>query len=100
MYNQGISREGDALDLGVSMGVVDKRGSYFTYQDIRLGQGRENVKTYLVEHPEVLERLEGEIRTRAGLNVHTFTPADAAKVVPFAGREEDYDQEDASDLAA
>lgn len=100
MYNQGISREGDALDLGVSMGVIDKRGSYFTYQDTRLGQGRENVKTYLSEHREVLDQLEGEIRTRAGLNVHTFTPGDTAKVVPFAGREGNDDFEDADDLAA
>ncbi len=100
MYNQGISREGDVLDLAVSMGIVDKRGSYFTYQDVRLGQGRENVKTYLAEHRDVLEQLDGEIRRRAGLTTHTFTPTDTAKVVPFASREDDYDQEDAADLAA
>jgi recombination protein RecA len=100
MYNQGISREGDVLDLAVSMGIVDKRGSYFTYQDTRLGQGRENVKVYLAEHPEVLQQLDSEIRARAGLNVHTFAPTDTAKVVPFAGREGDYDLEDAEDLAA
>ncbi len=100
MYNQGISREGDVLDLAVSMGIVDKRGSYFTYQDVRLGQGRENVKTYLAEHQELLEQLDSDIRARAGLNVHTFTPGDAAKVVPFAAREGDYDLEEADDLAA
>jgi recombination protein RecA len=100
MYNQGISREGDVLDLAVSMGIVDKRGSYFTYQDTRLGQGRENVKVYLAEHPEVLQQLDSEIRARAGLNAHTFAPTDTAKVVPFAGREGDYDLEDAEDLAA
>ncbi len=71
-----------------------------TYQDTRLGQGRENVKVYLAEHPEVLQQLDSEIRARAGLNVHTFAPTDTAKVVPFAGREGDYDLEDAEDLAA
>ena len=84
MYNEGISKEGDALDLGVSMGLVDKRGSYFAYNDIRLGQGRENAKLYLREHPEIMAQVEGEIRQKAGIGVHHFEPSDAASVVPFS----------------
>jgi len=71
MYHEGISREGDALDLGVSMGLVDKRGSYFAYSDMRLGQGRENAKLFL------------EIRRKAGIGVHNFEPTDTPAVVPF-----------------
>ena len=84
MYNEGISKEGDVLDLGVSMGLVDKRGSYFAYNETRLGQGRENVKSFLREHPEIMAQMEGEIRTKAGLGVHNFGPADGAKVVAFS----------------
>ena len=83
MYNEGISREGDALDLGVSMGLVDKRGSYFAYSDMRLGQGRENAKLFLREHPELMAQMEGEIRRKAGIGVHNFEPTDTPAVVPF-----------------
>ncbi|MCD6290142.1 MAG: recombinase RecA, partial [Anaerolineae bacterium] len=67
MYNEGISREGDVLDLGVGMGLVEKRGSYYSYEDIRLGQGRENAKAFLRENPEIMEDLERQIREQAGL---------------------------------
>ncbi|MFZ2419783.1 MAG: recombinase RecA [Anaerolineae bacterium] len=83
MYNEGISREGDALDLGVSMGLVDKRGSYFAYSDMRLGQGRENAKLFLREHPELMAQMEGEIRRKAGIGVHNFEPTDTPAIVPF-----------------
>ena len=83
MYNEGISREGDALDLGVSMGLVDKRGSYFAYSDMRLGQGRENAKLFLREHPELMAQMEGEIRQKAGIGVHNFEPTDTPTIVPF-----------------
>ncbi len=62
MYGQGISKTGEILDLGVKAGVVEKSGAWFSYDSIRIGQGRENSKTYLVENPEVCDRLEAAIR--------------------------------------
>ncbi|HSG14862.1 MAG TPA: recombinase RecA [Anaerolineae bacterium] len=67
MYNSGISRQGDILDLGVDYGLVDKRGAYFRYDDLLLGQGRENAKTYLYENPELCDQLDHLIRLEAGL---------------------------------
>jgi recombination protein RecA len=69
MYNEGISRTGDVLDLGVEYGVVDKRGAYFRYGDTLLGQGRENSKQYLLENPAMMDRLEALVRQAAGLPV-------------------------------
>ncbi|HEC35076.1 MAG TPA: recombinase RecA, partial [Anaerolineae bacterium] len=62
IYGGGISREGDLLDLGVEYGVVEKRGSYYSYREERLAQGRENAKRYLVEHPEVAAAIETAVR--------------------------------------
>jgi recombination protein RecA len=67
MYNEGISKVGGVLDLGVEMGKIDKRGSYYSYGEQRLGQGRENAKVYLRDNPELVEELEAGIRTAAGL---------------------------------
>lgn len=67
MYDQGISKEGDLLDLSVAYGLVDKRGSYFRYGDTQLGQGRENAKIYLAEDPAISSKLENLIRQEAGL---------------------------------
>jgi len=62
MYGEGISKTGEILDLGVKAGLVEKSGSWFSYDSIRVGQGRENSKTYLKENPEVAARLEKAIR--------------------------------------
>jgi recombination protein RecA len=62
MYNEGISRTGDVLDLATLYNIVDKRGAYFRYNDMLLGQGRENAKVYLAENPSILEELERRIR--------------------------------------
>ncbi len=62
LYGMGISREGDILDLAVNMDIVTKRGSYYSYGDQRLGQGRENVKAFLRENPDLLMELEEIIR--------------------------------------
>ncbi len=62
MYGQGISKVGEILDLGVKAGVVEKSGAWFSYDSIRIGQGRENSKTYLTENPEIRDRLEAAIR--------------------------------------
>lgn len=67
MYNEGISKTGCVLDLSVERGLVDKRGAFFRYGETLLGQGRENAKVYLAEHPAMLAELENLIRQEAGL---------------------------------
>jgi recombination protein RecA len=67
MYNEGISKTGDVLDLSVEYGLVDKRGAYFRYGDTLLGQGRENAKAFLAENSPTLDELENLIRQEAGL---------------------------------
>ena len=62
MYNEGISRVGGILDLGVETGLIEKRGSFYSYKEDRLGQGREKVKLYLIENPEMAQELEQNIR--------------------------------------
>jgi recombination protein RecA len=64
MYGEGISKVGEVLDLGVKAGLVEKSGAWFSYDSIRIGQGRENAKTYLRENPDVAARLERAIRGR------------------------------------
>ncbi|MDX9990500.1 MAG: recombinase RecA [Anaerolineales bacterium] len=65
MYNEGISKEGDLLDLATQLEIVQKRGAFFSYGDIRLGQGRENSKEFLRQNPEVAAEIEGTIRQKA-----------------------------------
>jgi recombination protein RecA len=72
MYNAGISKEGDVLDLAVEYGLVDKRGAYFRFDELLLGQGRENAKSYLAENPELCDRLDHLVRVAAGLIDDTF----------------------------
>jgi recombination protein RecA len=67
MYGEGISKRGELIDLGVSAGVVEKSGSWFSHDGARIGQGRENAKTYLREHPETAEAIERAVRSNAGL---------------------------------
>jgi recombination protein RecA len=67
MYDSGISKTGDVLDLGVKYGVLDKRGAYYRYGDTLLGQGRESAKSYLSDNPEMATELEGLIRQESGL---------------------------------
>ena len=62
MYNEGISRVGGILDMGVETGLIEKRGSFYSYKEDRLGQGREKVKLYLIENPELAQELEQNIR--------------------------------------
>ena len=68
MYGEGISKTGEILDLGVKAGVVEKSGSWFSYADERIGQGRENVKEFLREHPEIADEIEDKIRAAHGLD--------------------------------
>jgi recombination protein RecA len=67
MYGQGISKRGELIDLGVQAGVVEKSGSWFSYDGQRIGQGRENAKLYLQENSEIGELIERAIRGNAGL---------------------------------
>ena len=67
MYGHGISYEGDLLDLATELGLVDKRGSFYRYNEELLGQGRENAKLFLIEHPEYCRALDQAIREAYGL---------------------------------
>lgn len=67
MYGQGISKTGEIIDLGVAAGLVEKSGAWFSALDQRIGQGRENAKNYLLEHPEMMHELDHKIRANAGL---------------------------------
>src|SRR3954447_983506 len=67
MYGEGVSKRGELIDLGVQAGVVEKSGAWFSHDGQRIGQGRENAKTYLKDHPEVSELIERAIRGNAGL---------------------------------
>jgi len=69
MYGEGFSKVGELLDLGVDAGVVEKSGSWFSYNSERIGQGRENAKTYLKENPDAANQIEALIRQNAGLLV-------------------------------
>ena len=67
MFGRGISREGDILDLGVNLGIVQKSGAWFAYNDSKIGQGRENAKNFLAENPQVMEEIEQKVREHYGL---------------------------------
>jgi len=78
MYGEGVSKMGELVDLGVKAGVVEKSGAWFSYNSTRIGQGRENAKTWLREHPDVAAEIEGAIRQNAGLisEAMVATPGD------------------------
>lgn len=69
MFGEGISKEGDVLDLAANIGIVNKSGSWYAYQDVKIGQGRENAKQYLKENPEILDEIEEAVRAKYGLGV-------------------------------
>jgi recombination protein RecA len=79
MYGQGVSKVGEILDLGVKAGLVEKSGAWFSYDSIRIGQGRENAKEYLKENPDVAQRIENAIRGK------TEEVGEALMVGPDAG---------------
>jgi recombination protein RecA len=77
MYNRGISKEGDLLDLGSAMGIVEKRGAFYSYNNMRLGQGRENAKEFLEKSPEIALQIEAAIREAAAMvNVQAIAVPD------------------------
>lgn len=71
MYGEGISREGDILDIAVKEEIVQKSGAWFAYGDVRLGQGRENAKNFFKENPKIRDEIENKIREKYNLPVHT-----------------------------
>jgi recombination protein RecA len=87
MYGEGVSKRGELVDLGMQAGVVEKSGSWFSYEGTRIGQGRENAKQYLKDNPEVGEAIERAVRANAGL------VADAMMVSGPSDRAEDKDDE-------
>ena len=74
MYNEGISRVGDVLDLATEMDLVTKRGAYYSYGETRLGQGRENAKEFLRSNPELTLEIENKVREKAGLPQRNYVP--------------------------
>ena len=67
MYGEGVSKMGELVDLGVKAGIVEKSGAWFSYDSQRLGQGRENAKTFLKANPEVAAKIESQIRQNSGM---------------------------------
>jgi recombination protein RecA len=85
MYGEGVSKVGELLDLGIQASVVDKAGAWFSYEGTRIGQGRENAKTFLRNNPEMADAIEAKIRGNAGLVADAMmgTPeADAEAATP------------------
>ena len=85
MYNEGISKAGDVLDLATALDIVAKRGSFFAYGDLRLGQGRENAKDFLRQNPDLMEEIEMAVRQQA---LSGDIPLDFAAVEESSGPEE------------
>ena len=78
LYGEGISRDGEILELGVQHGIVDKSGAWYAYKKDRIGQGKDNAREYLKEHPELAAEIEAKIREKAGVaSPHPITPAAA-----------------------
>jgi recombination protein RecA len=75
MYGEGVSKTGELVDLGVKAGIVEKSGSWYSYNSERIGQGRENAKTFLKENPQVAAQIENQIRVNAGLLANAMTAA-------------------------
>jgi recombination protein RecA len=75
MYDEGISKEGDVLDLGVELDLIEKRGSFYSYDGERLAQGRENAKQVLREDPALCFAIENAIRRETGLKELDLAPA-------------------------
>ncbi|MFN7995080.1 MAG: recombinase RecA [Bryobacteraceae bacterium] len=80
LYGEGISREGDLLDLGVTHSLVEKSGSWFSFKGERIGQGRDNARQFLLEHPDLCSSLDAELRHKTGLLPADDAPKKAAAV--------------------
>lgn len=96
MYGEGISKMGELIDLGVTGGFVEKSGSWFSYDGQKIGQGRENAKTFMRENPEIAEKLETQIRTNAGLIADDMLsgPGEASEAADAAAEKTANDKEE------
>ncbi len=80
LYGHGISREGDLLDLASNEGIIEKSGTWFSYESERIGQGRENARQFLIEHPALAAKIEGKVFEKYGIKGRAVTPGpDAAE---------------------
>jgi recombination protein RecA len=79
MFNEGISREGGLIDVGLEMGIIKKAGAFFSVGDIRLGQGRENAKEYLRQNTDVADAIEAQIRAAVAPAVSPEDADDSAE---------------------
>jgi len=70
LYNEGISKEGELVDMGASINVIDKSGAWYSYKGDRIGQGRDNARQYLKENPQIATDIEQEIRAAMGVKGH------------------------------
>ena len=86
MYGSGISREGEIIDLGVNAGIVDKAGAWFSYSGTRIGQGKDNAREYLKEHPEMAVEIENRVREQFGIVARA--PSKAAGPQPVAAEQD------------
>ena len=100
MYNEGISKNGDLLDLGVEYAVVEKRGAFYSFGDTRLGQGRENAKIFLGENPAIAAEIDGRIRATGGLPVNLSRKGGGATEDSDSSYANDDDEEMILDEAA
>jgi recombination protein RecA len=87
MYNEGISKTGDLIDIGTQLGMITRRGAYYSFQDERIGQGRENAKQYLKEHPEITAQIDTAVREKV---MSEFAAAD------FSDSPEEVEEADAN----
>ena len=78
MFGKGISKEGDVLDLAVNLNIIIKAGAWFSYNDAKIGQGRENAKIYLSQHPDIMAEVENKVRAHYGLPLKEVVPAEPA----------------------
>ena len=85
MYGAGISREGEIIDLGVTAGIVDKAGAWFSYNGTRIGQGKDNVREYLREHPEMAFEIENRVREQLGVVARAASTAPSKTAAAAAG---------------
>ena len=79
MYGEGISRTGDLLDMAVELSIVDKSGSWYSFEGERIGQGRENVKVFLGSNPEIFDRIESKVRAELGIGAKPETTPELEK---------------------
>jgi len=83
IYNQGISREGSLIDMGVDNGIVRKSGAWYTYEGDQLGQGKENSRSFLKDNPDLADEIEKKIKEKLGIGPRIDVPIDLDAPVPI-----------------